>query len=168
MKPTVNNPRDLFFDQLNDIYSMEVQICRTMPRLVALCENESLRELLEIHAQQNVVQITEIVEIFQRHDRTQGDDRCMAITGLIEGGNAHLEAVEVPHTRDLMMIAHCLRIEYYEVAAYQITIRLAGRLGTKHETEILSELLEEERDMAHLLLKCEPELFNIANSKANA
>jgi|GEM_PF-1144501 len=159
----VHTPRDLFFDQLRDIYSMEVQISQSMPHLVALCANESLRQLIERHAHQNCFQIAQISEIFERHGESPGDDTCKAIAGLIEGGTCNLRKVKDPHTRDLMMIAHCLRIEHYEMAAYDITTMLAGRLGMINEPELLSQLLEEEKDMAAALLQWEPVFFEIAD-----
>ncbi len=165
MKTTVHTPRDLFLDQLRDIYSMEGQICESMPRLAAMCTDRALREMIESHAEQNRDQLTEIVAIFERWGQSPGDDSCKAIAGLIQGGTTHLEAVEDPNTRDLMMIAHCLRIEHYEMAAYVITGRLAGRLGMMRESEILSGLLAEETEMACALLGLEPDLFQIANSE---
>lgn len=159
----VHIPRDLFIDQLRDIYSMEVQIGQSMPHLVALCANESLRELIERHAQQNCIQIAEISKIFERHGELPGGDTCKAMAGLIEGGTSHLRDVKDPHTRDLMMIAHCLRIEYHEMAAYEITSLLAVRLGMIQEQELLTELLGEEKDMAAALLEWEPFLFEIAD-----
>lgn len=145
---------------------MEIQLCESMPHLVSLCTNEELRELIIGHAHQNCNQIAEIAGIFERHGESHGDDKCKAMAGLIEGGTAHLEGVPTPHTRDLMMIAHCLRVEYYEMAAYEFTTLLSGRLGLKREPEILSELLAEEKDMAAALMLLEPSLFDTADSHA--
>ncbi len=166
MKTPTNTPLDLFFAQLRDLYSIEVQLCESMPHLVSLCTNEELRDLLSAHAHQNCNQIAEIAGIFERQGEPTGNEKCKAMAGLIEGGTAHLEAVKSPHTRDLMMISHCLRIEYYEMAAYESATLLSGRLGLMREPEILSELLAEEKDMAAALLQLEPDLFNIANTVA--
>lgn len=162
MKTNVATTLDFFFDQLRDIYSMEVQLCESLPHLVALTTHEPLRALLEGHAHQNCNQIAEIAAIFERHGKSPGNDKCMAMEGLISGGTIHLEGVENPYLRDLMMIAHCHRIEHYEMAAYEITTLLSGRLGLSREPGILSELLADEKDMAAALMLLEPELFEIA------
>lgn len=164
MNSPANTPLELFFDQLRDLHSMEIQLCESMPHLVSLCTNEDLRDLIVAHAHQNCNQIAEIAAIFERHEKSPGNDKCKAIAGLIEGGTAHLEGVRSPHTRDLMMIAHCYRIECYEMAAYEFTTLLSGRLGLKREPQILSELLAEEKEMAAALMLLEPDLFEIANS----
>lgn len=162
---TVNTTRELFFDQLRDLYSMEIQLCESMPHLVSMCTNVELRDLISSHAHQNCNQIKELAEIFERYGEPPGDDKCKAVAGLIEGGTAHLEGVSFRHTRDLMMIAHCLRVEFYEMAAYEFTTLLSGRLGMLREPEILSELLAEEKEMTAALMELEPEIFEAANSR---
>ncbi len=162
MNNAANTPFELLFDQLRDLYSMEVQLCESMPSLVSLCTNDELRELNSRHARQNSKQIAEIAAIFERHGESPGEDKCMAMAGLIEGGTAHLESVYSPQTRDLMMIAHCLRIEFYEMASYEFTTHLSGRLGLRREAVSLSELLEEEKEMAAALMRLEPDLFETA------
>lgn len=152
MKTEINTPQELFFDQLRDLYSMELQFCESLPYMVFLCTNEKLRELVAGHAVENCNQISEIASIFERHGKSPGDDKCKAMAGLIDGGTAHLEGVQSPQMRDLMMIAHCLRVEYYEIAAYEFTTLLSGRSGMLREPEILSELLAEEKDMAAALM----------------
>ena len=152
MNSTTNSPFELFFDQLRDLHSMEIQLRESMPHLVSLCTNEDLRALIVAHAHQNCNQIAEIAAIFERHGKSPGNDKCKAMAGLIEGGAEHLEEVRSPTTRDLMMIAHCLRIECYEMAAYEFTTLLSGRLGLKRDPEILCELLAEEKEMAAALM----------------
>ncbi|MCH8539770.1 MAG: DUF892 family protein [Opitutales bacterium] len=153
MQTTITTPRDLFFDQLRNLYRMEAQLVQSMPCLIALCTNDLLREILENHAHENGIQIAEILKIFERHNQLPGEDSCKDIAGLIEAGRSRLQAVEVPHTRDLMVIAHCLRIEHFEMAAYETTSRLAGRLEMMYEPGILADLHAEEKDMAFALLK---------------
>lgn len=165
MNTNANSPLELLFDQLRDLHSMEVQLRATMPRLVSLCTNHELHDLMVNHAHQNTGQIDEIIAIFERHGESPWDDKCKAMAGLIEGGTAHLESVQAPHARDLLMIAHCLRIEYYEMAAYEFTTLLSGRLGLMREPAILSELLAEEKDMATALKVLEPDLFVTAHSE---
>lgn len=152
-------PLELFFDQLRDLYSMEIQLCESMPDLVTLCTNEALRDLVLTHAHQNRQHIDRVSAMFEWHDKSPGDDNCRAMAGLIEGGTAHLEAVRCPNIRDLMMIAHCLRIEYYEMAAYEFTALISGRLGLMRESGIIDELLADEKAMAAALLLLEPDLF---------
>lgn len=164
MKTIIATPFEFLFDQLRDLYSMEVQLFESMPHLVSLCTNVELRSLLVSHTHLNGNQIVEIAAIFERQGESSGGDKCMAMTGLIEEGTARLESAPSPHTRDLMLVTLCRRIGRFEMAAYEITTLLSGRLGLMREPLVLSELLANEKDMASELMELEPDLFKRASS----
>lgn len=155
-------PLDLFFDQLRDLYSVETQLAASMPQLVTLTTCPELRELLMRHTDQTDQQRAKLIGIFDDHSVSPGNDKCKAMEGLIEGGDAHLKNVSEPRTRDLMMIAHCLRIEHYEIAAYGITQRLAEGLGLSTEAAVLKGILAEEEGAARALRVLETPIFNLA------
>jgi ferritin-like metal-binding protein YciE len=164
MSSTANNPRELYFDQLREIHSVEIQLCEAMPHLVSMCTNEELRDLLTNHARENCNQIAELGDILERHDEMPARDKCRAMAELLREGASRLESIRSPHTRDLMMLAHCLKIEHFEMADYELTSLLSGRLGLVREPEILSELFADEMEMAAALMELEPDIFSIANS----
>jgi len=155
---------ELFFDQLRDIHSAAAQLVKSMPLHVSLCTHDALRNLLASHTHQYHNQMAEISAIFEWHGVVIGNDACKAMAGLLDGGTSHLQEVESAQTRDMMMIAHCLRIQAYEMAAYDFTTLLAGRLGMLREPSILSELLAEEKEMAANLMLLEPGIFEAAKT----
>lgn len=156
------SPRDLFFDQLRDLYSVEIQLSKGYPLLVARVYDHGLQKVLSSHAEDTSAQQEALHAILKRYDISFKEDKSMAIEGLIEGGATHLDGVEYPPTRDLMMIAHCLRIEHYEMAAYGITARLASQLGYAYEAAALARLLAEHENAAKRLWDEEPRLFEAA------
>ena len=156
------NPNDLFFDQLLDLYSVETQLAAAMPQLVTMTTCPELKELLMRHTDQTDQQRARLIGLFDHHGLSPGNDKCKAMEGLIQGGEAHLKGVEDLPTRDLMMIAHCLRIEHYEIAAYGITHRLAEMLGLSTEAAILKTILEEETHAARSLRVLEGPVFQRA------
>lgn len=157
-------PKDLFFDQLRDLHSVETQLVASLPTLVQRVSFPALAAAIARHAEETKRQAEVIASIFAVHNVEIGDDECKAMKGLIEGGDAHLEEVEVPTTRDLMMVAHCSRVEHYEIAAYGITLRLAQQLGLSDEAGLLSAILSEERAALAKLDEIEPILFERATS----
>lgn len=163
MKTTIVSPYDLFFDQLKDLHSMESQISGHLPDLLAKAADERLRQIIIDHSFETDTQLATIRGLFSRHGRDPGDDKCKVISGLIEGGNAHLASVENTSTRDLMMVAHWLRVERYEIAAYEIASRLAGQLGFTEDAGVLLELLAQEQNAADGILGLEPNLFQNAS-----
>lgn len=161
--PATTTPKDLFFDQLRDLHSVETQLVASLPTLVARNPYAPLAYLLSKHAEETQRQLSQIASIFAQHQIEIGDDTCKAMEGLIAGGDGHLDSVEVPTTRDLMMIAHCLRIEHYEVAAYGITLQLGRQLGFSEEVALLGSILAEEQLAIDQLNKLEPEIYLRAN-----
>ena len=158
----IHSPTDLFFDQLRDLYSVEQQLSRALPALAAETFDPELRRLLLDHSDETAWQRAELEEIFRHHGVPVGGDTSKAMAGLIEGGNSHLAMVSHPGVRDLMMVAHCLRIEHYQMAAYEITTALASGIGFRAEAGVLGSLLELEEDAAAALETLEPRIFDRA------
>ncbi len=152
----------LFFDQLNDIYSMETQLVEALPQLLRLTDSPGLKERLLLHIEQTKGQRQMVAKIFGDIRVEIKDDTCKAMEVLIAGGYAHLKGVNEPKTRDLMMIAHCLRIEHFEIAAYTIAARLASGLNMAVEAATLLEILTRREANAKHLLALEPVIFGLA------
>ena len=155
-------PYDLFFDQLRDLYSLESQLGASLPKLVGRISHAGLRGYLLHHAEQTEGQRVQLARIFAGHGVPAEGQRCKAMAGIIEGGELECGRVADAGTRDLMIISHCLRIEHYEIAAYGITSRLAGRLGLTTEAGILSAILSEEDFAMKALRELEYEVFQLA------
>jgi ferritin-like metal-binding protein YciE len=164
MKVTSSN--DLLWDQLRDLHSVESQLTAELPRLYRKTTHPELRMALEEHASETERQAARLKEIFEWNGVEIGSDKCKAMAGLIKGGRAHLKAVENPHVRDLMMIAHCLRIEQYEIAAYEITRSLAAKTGSARIAEVLDQLLAEEKRARDRCWELEPMVFELATQAA--
>lgn len=155
-------PRDLFFDQLRDLHSVESQLTASYPTLVARDPYASLAALLAKQAEDCRSQKESAESIFEAHGVEIGDDECLAMKGLIQGGDRHLDSVQNAETKDLMMVAHCLRISHYKLAAYGITLRLAAELELREEATALGAILRREKAALHALEELEPRLFERA------
>ncbi|WAC19071.1 DUF892 family protein [Luteolibacter sp. SL250] len=163
MTASVHSPADLFFDQMKDLRSMTSQLGGHLPDLVVVTADDGLRTLLTACSQDVVLHYEEIMDLFRRHGREPGNDRCKAIAGLIEGGNAHIASVEDPGTRDLMIIAHVLRIVAYWNAACEITSRLAGQLDLVGDAGVILDLQLAAQRVAEDLLALQPHIFQSAS-----
>ena len=152
-------PTDLFFDQLRDLYSVESQVILTLPDLADQASNATLRDLLLQHESASLRHKKTVAAIFKRHGADPGGDTCKAMKGLIDGGNAHLAKTEDPLVRDLLLVAHCGRIEYYEIAAYRFTTSLAECLGLSRDAAELAAILEQEEQTAVSLAGIGAEIF---------
>lgn len=157
----IASPTDLFFDQLRDLYSVESQVILTLPDLAEHASNPTLRNLFLEHEGASLRHKEIVTAIFERHGVDPGGDICKAVKGLIDGGNEHLAKAEDPMVRDLLLIAHCGRIEHYEIAAYRFTTSLAESIGFSRDAAELGEILQEEEQTARRLATAGAELFGV-------
>jgi ferritin-like metal-binding protein YciE len=155
----LKHPTDLFFDQLRDLYSVESQVILTLPHLAAAASHPDLRRLLAGHEKQSEQQKNLLLSLFERCDQEPNGDICKAMKGLIEGGNEHLARTEDSKVRDLLVIAHCNRIKYYEIAGYGFAMGLAECIGLYREAEVLAAILDEEKGITHRLAACASNMF---------
>ena len=153
------DPTDLFFDQLRDLYSAKAQVILTLPELAEYASSSDLRSLLLSHEHESLLHKKTIAAVFERHGADPDGEICEAIRGLIKGGNAHLAKIDNPQVRDLLLVAHCNRMEHYEIAAYGFTVSLAQHLGFSKDAYDLAEMLGEEQEMTRHLAKVAASIF---------
>jgi ferritin-like metal-binding protein YciE len=158
---TITTPTDLLFDQLRDIYSFETQLAKAFPNVWRRSINGELRSLLQSHSVTTEAQAGRVHGIFELYGVPLGSYPCKAMAGLIEGGDAHLASAQTSALRDLMVIAHCLRIQEYQRAAYEITRRIAEKVGFEPVVGVLSAHLSEEMAASDGLRELEPRIFEL-------
>ena len=145
------DPTDLFFEQLRELYSAESQVILTLPELAEGASLPSLRNLLLKHEGESLRHKRVIGGIFDRHRADPEGEICKAVKGLIKGCNHHLAKTEDPRVRDLLVAAHCNRIEHYEIAGYGFTLSLAQCVGLQKDSDDLLGVLQEEQEMSRRL-----------------
>jgi ferritin-like metal-binding protein YciE len=143
----IDSPMAIYLDQLQDILSVETQLETAMPELIAMASQPELAELLDNHLIETARHRDRVAEILRRHGSGEGQDPCKAMEGLLEGGSNHLAKTRGSAIRDLLLVAHCSRIETYEIAAYEFTLTMAEHLGLREECEVLRENLGDEKRM---------------------
>jgi Mn-containing catalase len=139
----IRTPRDVFFDQLRDLFSVSVQVEATLEDLAKSFAAAPLTEVLLRHRAVVKDQHRLLEDIFRVHREDPGSEICKAIAGLIEGGNEHL-AKAAGEARQLILIAHCTRIAHYAIAAFRIAEGMAERLQLPAEQEALAGMLRDQ------------------------
>jgi ferritin-like metal-binding protein YciE len=153
---TIDTPHKLLIDQLQDILSFEQQLEDALPELVEMAASREIAELLADHLAQTREHRSRVERILERLGASEGDSPCKAMQGLIEGGSNHLKMTEGADLRDLLLVAHCTRIEAYEIAAYNFAISIADRLGLHEESELLRDSRKDEQHVSDELSYLSP------------
>ena len=110
--------RDLYIDELRDLYSAESQILDALPTMTHAASSEALRQAFKEHLEQTQVQRERLDLIFKQLAERPDGERCEGMAGLIEEGEERVRDDAPGDVRDAALIAAAQRVEHYEIAAY--------------------------------------------------
>ena len=79
----MTNLRDLYVDQLRDLYSAEQQILVAMPKMIDAASDTELRQKLEKHQVETRRQADRLMEIFDDLGESPAGHHCRGMEGLI-------------------------------------------------------------------------------------
>ncbi len=147
----ITTAKDLFLDELKDIYSAEKQAIRSYPRIAKAVSSEELRQSLQQHLEQTKGQLERLDRVFEVLEKRAGGKTCEAMKGLLEEAAESIEEIERGPVLDVAIIAAAQRIEHYEIAAYGTVATLAEAMGETKIQKLLAETLQEEKETDQLL-----------------
>ena len=136
--------KELFVDQIRDIYDAEKQIVKALPKMAKGANSEELAEALNNHLQETQGQVTRLEEIFRLQGVPAKGKPCKGMKGLLEEGSEILQEEEEGTLRDLAIIAAAQKVEHYEISAYGTARTIAEKLGDKKSMKLLEQTEEEE------------------------
>ena len=110
--------KDLYFDELADLYDAETQIVRTLPRLVDAARAPELREALKKHCDESRLHLERLELIFTHWGERRRSSPCAGLTGIVQEADERLHEAATEDVRDAAIIGAAQRIEHYEIAAY--------------------------------------------------
>jgi ferritin-like metal-binding protein YciE len=138
--------RDLFVDELKDLYSAETQIIKALPKMAKAASSNELRTAFEEHLEQTKVHVERLDQIFDSLEESPKGKKCKGMEGLIEEGKELLEEEAEPDVLDAGLISAAQRVEHYEMAGYGCVRTYAKLLGEDTAVELLQQTLDEEGD----------------------
>jgi len=136
--------RDVFLEELKDLYNAENQLTKALPKLAKAASSEELRTAFENHLQETESQIERLETIFQQLNANAKGKRCKAMMGLIEEGKEIIEKDGEDALKDAALIAAAQKVEHYEMAGYGTVRTFAQLLGLEEAANLLQETLDEE------------------------
>jgi|KBSMisStaDraftv2_1062788.scaffolds.fasta_scaffold1577732_1 ferritin-like metal-binding protein YciE len=159
---TSNTLKDLYVEELKDIYSAENQIIKALPKMTKAASSEALKAGFEEHLQQTKVQVERLQKIFKLLDESPTGKKCHGMEGLLEEGSEAIEEFE-GDVLDAALISAAQRVEHYEMAAYGTVRTYAELLEEPKHVSLLAETLLEEKDTDQKLTKLSKKINLDAN-----
>ena len=135
----------LFIDQLEDMYSSEIQILDSLPKLIRLASFPKLKEALSNHLKETENQVERIEKILEILDIPIKEKHCEAMEGILKEGGELVKNKNKSAALDAAIISAAQKVEHYEIAAYGSVRTFADMLGYKDAAQLLQKTLEEEK-----------------------
>lgn len=160
----LNSLRDLFIDELRDLYSAETQITEALPKLIEKASYPELKSALQEHLDVTRGQITRLETIFKGLNEKPEGETCKGMKGVIKEGDDMAGRDGSPSVIDAAIISAAQRVEHYEMAGYGTVRTYAELLGETEYANLLQETLDEEKEADESLT----ELARTINVQAKA
>ena len=152
--------RDLYIDELKDLYSAEKQLVKALPRMAKNAANPELRDAFTDHLEQTKGHVERLEQIFETLDPSPGGKKCVGMEGLIEEAKELLEEDADEEVLDAGLISKAQHVEHYEMAGYGTVRSYALILGENDHASLLQKTLDEE-------IKADKLLTSLAESFIN-
>ena len=162
--PKITNLRDVFVEQLKDLYSAEHQLIKALPKMAKAATSPDLAKGFEDHLEQTKGHANRLEQIFKKLDQKPTEKKCKAMEGLIKEGAEAIDEDASDAARDALLIAAAQRVEHYEIAGYGSVKTYADLLGEDDASKLLAETLQEEKDTDEKLTEA-AETINVEAEK---
>lgn len=154
--------RELFMDELKDIYWAEKHLTKALPKMQKAATSEELANAFETHKEQTMEQIVRLEEVFEMLEEKPRAIKCEGMEGLVKEGDKVVEDTpKGTSVRDAGLIISGQKIEHYEIAAYGSLVQLAKTMGRTDVADLLQMTLDEEKETDQLLTELAVSGINI-------
>jgi ferritin-like metal-binding protein YciE len=158
---------ELLEDELKDIYSAETQLLKALPKMAKGAESSDLRAAFEQHLEQTRVHVQRIEEICNDLNIKPKGKKCAGMEGLVREGEEVLQSDAASEPKQAALIGAAQRMEHYEIAAYGTARAHARQLGYLKAVELLSQTLDEEKDIDQKLTQLAENRINVKAAMGN-
>jgi ferritin-like metal-binding protein YciE len=162
-----NQLRELYVEELKDLYSAENQMVKALPKMAKAATSEDLRAGFEEHLEQTKEHVARLERIFKALDESPKGKTCKGMQGLVGEGSELIEEDPEPEMLDAGLISAAQRVEHYEIAGYGCVATYAELLGENEAAQLLRTTLKEEHETDEKLTELSKDI-NVEAADADA
>ena len=159
--------RQLYVDELKDLYSAETQMVKALPKLAKASSSAELRRAFEEHLRQTSDQVSRLEQIFKTLEEKPTGKKCLGMEGLVKEGAETMQEKYDDAIMDAALIGAAQRVEHYEIAGYGTVRAFASLLGESDHVSLIEETLAEEKQADETLTRL-AEQINLQAEKGQA
>jgi ferritin-like metal-binding protein YciE len=138
--------RQLYIDELKDLYSAETQLVKALPKMAKGSSSAELRQGFEEHLRQTSEHVSRLEQIFEKLGEKPTGKKCLGMDGLVKEGAETLSEKYADAVMDAAIIGAAQRVEHYEIAGYGTVRALAEVLGEDEHVQLIEQTLQEEKE----------------------
>jgi ferritin-like metal-binding protein YciE len=162
MKSEETMLKELFVEELRDIYWAEKHLTKALPKMMKASTSEELATAFEDHLAVTEKQIERVEQVFEMLEMAPRAKKCEAMEGLVkEAQNVMEELPKGSTVIDAGLIISGQKVEHYEIAAYGSLVQLAKTMGENEIANLLQQTLDEEKQADQLLTELAVSGINI-------
>lgn len=136
---------ELFIHELTDMLSAERQLVEALQEQENNASNEQLKKAFASHRAQTEKQVERLESCFEELGEEIEETECKGIKGLIEEYQHFVEEEEPSEDiHDVFAIGAAIKVESYEINAYESLIEMANEMGHDKAAKLLGQNLREE------------------------
>ncbi len=141
---TLSTLKDVYIDQLQDIYSADKQSLGATKKLHEHATNKELKAALERGVEGIQTGMKTLEGIIKGHGEDPTGEFCKGMEGIVKEVHAHVIDADFSDddVRDAMIITQYQRMTHYGLAGYGCVVAFAKRLGLKDDASKLNECLD--------------------------
>jgi ferritin-like metal-binding protein YciE len=139
------NLKDLFLDELADMYDAEHRIIKALPKLAKAATCDDLKQAFLHHLEETKGQVTKLEQVFSAFGEKPKGKKCKATVGLLEEGDEIASENKGEPTINAALISAAQKVEHYEIASYGCLHQWAILLENNDAADLLGEILAQEK-----------------------
>jgi ferritin-like metal-binding protein YciE len=137
--------KDLFLDEVGDMYDAERRIVKALPKLVKAATCEKLKAALQAHLKETEGHVTKLEQVFKSLDQKAKGKTCKTTVALLEEGGDIVAEFKGSPALNAALISAAQKVEHHEIASYGALHEWAELLGNSNAAGLLEEILGEEK-----------------------
>ena len=158
--------RDLFEDELKDIYWAEKALTKAIPKMAKNATSKELVSALNDHLEVTRGHVQRLEETFKILGKAARAKKCEAMAGLVKEAEEIMEDTEEGVVRDAGIISAGQKVEHYEIATYGTLVAFAKTLGEDEVASLLHQTLDEEKEADQKLTEIAESSINVEAEEA--
>lgn len=145
---SMNDLKDLYVDQLQDLYSANRQSAKVTAELADKASDDELVKALKAGVDGIEQGMETVRALVEGHGADPSGEHCKGMEGLVKEARAHAleEAFGDDAVRDAMIVTQYQRMVHYGLAGYGCLVAFAKRLGLDDDAAKLQKCLDETYD----------------------